>query len=81
MMNSMAAASRINVAPSSDEGHFVKGATQVVDLDAVNETFLVKGGAVLETANHTDLTITEDTLITCQQVVNPFTGLYEKVKD
>jgi hypothetical protein len=44
---------RVNVAPSSTEGHFVKGAKQVINLDNVNETFLVEGRAVLETKNHT----------------------------
>jgi len=46
---------KINVAPSSTEGHFVKGAKQVVALDTINETFLVKGESTLETKNHTTL--------------------------
>lgn len=72
---------RVNVAPSSDEGHFVKGAKQVIDLDNVNETFLVKGKSVLETKNHTTLEIEDDAVITCQQVYNPFKKMFEKSKD
>ena len=45
----MKTAERVNVAPSSTEGHFIKGAKQVVNLDKVNETFLVEGPSVLET--------------------------------
>lgn len=71
---------RTNVALSSTEGHFVKGA-EVIDLDAVNETFLVKGKAVLETKNHTDLEIKEKCLITCQTVYNPFSRMFEKSRD
>lgn len=71
----------VNVAPSSDEGHFVKGAEQVVNLDIVNETFIVKGKSVLVTKNHTSLDMKEDCLITCQTVFNPYSKLYEKSKD
>lgn len=72
---------KINVAPSSTEGHFVKGAKQVVNLDAVNETFLVEGESVLETKNHTSLSIPESCLITCQTVYNPFEKMYQKSRD
>jgi hypothetical protein len=72
---------RVNVAPSSTEGHFVKGAKQVINLDNVNETFLVEGQSVLETKNHTSLEIEEDCLITCQVVYNPFEKMYSKSKD
>lgn len=72
---------KVNVAPSSTEGHFVKGAKQVVNLDKINETFLVKGAAILETKNHTSLEIKEDCLITCQVVYNPFSKMYSKSKD
>ncbi len=71
----------VNVAPSSTEGHFVKGAKQVINLDKVNETFLVEGKSVLETKNHTSLEIEEDCLITCQVVYNPFEKMYTKSKD
>lgn len=71
----------VNVAPSSEVGHFVKGAEQVINLDKINETFLVKGKAVLVTKNHTSLDIEEDCLITCQTVFNPYSKLYEKSKD
>lgn len=72
---------RVNVAPSSTEGHFVKGAKEVVNLDDVNETFLVKGPAILETKNHTSLEMEERCLITCQTVYNPFSKMYEKSRD
>ena len=72
---------RVNVAPSSTEGHFIKGAKQVVNLDEVNETFLVKGASILETKNHTSLEIEEDCIITCQVVHNPFTKMYQKSRD
>lgn len=72
---------KVNVAPSSTEGHFIKGARQVVNLDNVNETFSVKGASVLETKNHTTLEIEEDCLITCQVVYNPFGKMYTKSRD
>lgn len=71
----------VNVAPSSTEGHFVKGAKQVINLDKVNETFLVKGRSILETKNHTTLEIEEDCIITCQMVYNPFSKMYSKSLD
>lgn len=72
---------KVNVAPSSTEGHFVKGAKNVVNLDEVNETFLVEGAAVLETKNHTSLEIEEDCIITCQVVYNPFSKMFTKSRD
>ncbi len=72
---------RVNVAPSSTEGHYVKGAKQVIPLDKITETFAVKGAAVLETKNHTTLEIPEDALITCQVVYNPFAKMFEKSRD
>lgn len=72
---------RVNVAPSSTEGHFVEGAKNVVNIDNVNETFLVEGPSVLETKNHTSLNLEEDCLITCQFVYNPFENMYTKSKD
>ena len=71
----------INVAPSSTSGHFVKGAIQVIDLDSVNETFLVQGKSILETANHTTLEMNETCLITTQVVFNPLSKLYQKALD
>lgn len=72
---------KVNVAPSSTEGHFVKGAIKVVNLDNVNETFFVEGKSILETKNHTSLEIEDDCLITCQVVYNPFEKMYSKSKD
>lgn len=77
----MKTAEKVNVAPSSTEGHFVKGAKNVVNLDEVNETFLVEGSAVLETKNHTSLEIEEDCIITCQVVYNPFSKMFTKSRD
>ena len=74
---------RKNVAPSSVEGHFIKGAKQVINLDEINETFLIEidDVAILETKNHTSLEIKEKCLITCQVVFNPFEKMYSKSKD
>lgn len=72
---------KINVAPSSTEGHYVKGHKEVVNLDNLNETFLIKGESVLETKNHTTLKMNEDCLITCQVVYDPFTNAFNKSKD
>ena len=71
----------VNVAPSSSHGHFVKGATQVINLDKVNETFIVEGKSELVTNNHTTLKQEKTCLITCQVVLNPFSQMYEKSKD
>lgn len=72
-----------NIAPSSTEGHHVKGAKKVVNLDKINETFFVEveEGAILETKNHTSLEIKESCLITCQVVYNPFSKMYNKSID
>lgn len=72
---------RVNVAPSSTEGHFIKGADQVINLDTINETFKVKGKSTLETKNHTSLEIKESCLITCQVVYNPFSKMYSRSLD
>ena len=72
---------KINVAPSSTEGHFVEKAKKVVNLDTINETFYVEGGGVLTTKNHTTLPMDDDCLITCQNVYNPFLRSFEKSKD
>lgn len=77
----MQAVERVNVAPSSVEGHYVERAKNVINLDNVNETFHVEGGGVLTTKNHTTLEIKEDCLITCQTVYNPFQKSFEKSKD
>lgn len=72
---------RVNVAPSSDEGHFVKGAKNVIKLDDVTESFFVEGDSVLETENHTTLEMKEDCVVSCQQVYNPFAKRMERAKD
>lgn len=72
---------KVNVAPSSDSGHYVEKAKQVVNLDEVNETFLVKGESKLTTKNHTELKMKEDCLITCQVVYDPFLKAFEKSRD
>ena len=71
----------VNVAPSSTSGHFIQKAKEVVNLDAVNETFLVIGESNLVTKNHTDLNQKCSCLITTQVVYNPFAKMYEKSKD
>ncbi len=72
---------KVNVAPSSDAGHYVEKAKQVVNLDEVNETFLVEGESELTTKNHTTLKQKEDCLITCQVVYDPFAKAFEKSRD
>lgn len=71
----------VNVAPSSTEGHFVKNAINVVNLDKVNETFKVEGESELVTKNHTSLKMKENCLITCQVVYNPFKDVFTKSRD
>jgi hypothetical protein len=72
---------KVNVAPSSDSGHYIEKAKQVVNLDEVNETFLVEGQSDLTTKNHTTLKNQESCLITCQQVYDPFAKAFEKSRD
>ena len=72
---------QVLVSTTSTHGHYVKGAKQVINLDNVNETFLVKGESVLETSNHTTLEMPNDCMITCQTVYNPFAKMYEKSRD
>ncbi|MFA7289602.1 MAG: hypothetical protein WC055_12065 [Melioribacteraceae bacterium] len=72
---------KVNVAPSSTEGHFIEEAKNVIDLDVVNETFLVEGKSKLTTKNHTTLEIEESCIITCQKVYNPFSKMFERSKD
>jgi len=71
----------VNVAPSSTEGHFVKDAAKVVIIDELNETFVVEGPSKLVTKNHTSLNQSEDCIITCQTVYDPYTKLFIKSKD
>lgn len=72
----------VNVAPSSTSGHFVENAQKVINLDDVNETFLVEGKSVLTTKNHTTLKMEDEKcLITTQKVYNPLTKLLEKSRD
>tara|TARA_Y100000389_G_C17166084_1_gene366822 strand:- start:159 stop:395 length:237 start_codon:yes stop_codon:yes gene_type:complete len=73
---------KVNVAPSSDEGHFITGARNVIELDnKVTESFLIEGKSELVTKNHTTLKQDEDCLISCQQVYNPFSKMMERAKD
>lgn len=72
---------KVNVAPSSSEGHFVNGCRKVVDLDSVTEAFFVEGKSQLTTKNHTTLNMEDDCLINCQQVYNPFTKMMERSRD
>ncbi|MCF3107289.1 hypothetical protein LL912_00720 [Niabella sp. CC-SYL272] len=72
---------RMNVAPSSVEGHFVENAKKIVNLDEVNETFYVEGKSRLVTKNHTTLEMNDDCLITCQTVYDPFKNEFTKSRD
>jgi hypothetical protein len=71
----------INIAPSSTEGHFIKDAKNVVILDELNETFLVEGTSQLVTKNHTTIENSEDCIITCQTVYDPYSKIFQKSKD
>lgn len=73
--------SKVNVAPTSDNGHYVLGAKQVINLDDITETFDVIGSSILTTKNHQNLELKEDCTILCQQVYNPLTRLLERSKD
>lgn len=78
----MQTATKKNIAPSSDNGHFVEGKdVQVIDLDLIGETFIVKGKSTLTTKNHTSLDMPENCVITCQQVYDPLKGAFEKSRD
>lgn len=70
----------VNVAPTSNAGHFVKGAP-VICLDEVTETFDVQGAAVLDTENHTSLKIEEEGMVTCQHVFDPLARAFTKSQD
>lgn len=72
---------RVNVAPTSDSGHYVEKAKKVVQLDDVTESFFVQGESVLTTKNHTTLKMKDDCLVNCQVVYNPFEKMYERSKD
>lgn len=72
----------VNVAPSSTAGHFVKKAKNIVNLDNINDTYLIEGPCEMITKNHTTLPMEKDMcLITTQQVYNPYSKLFEKSKD
>lgn len=73
---------KVNVAPTSTAGHFVEKANNVVNLDNINDTYLVEGKSILTTKNHT--TLKQDfelCLITTQQVFNPYSKMFEKSID
>lgn len=72
---------KINVAKTSTEGHFVEKAKQVVCLDEVKEAFFVEGDAELTTKNHQTLSLEKDCLIMPQQVYNPYSKMLERSKD
>ncbi len=72
---------KINIAPSSNNGHFITKTKKVIDLDLINETYLIEEPAELVTENHTTLIQEEKGLITCQVVYNPFARMFEKSKD
>jgi len=73
---------KVNVAPSSDEGHFVVGADNIINLDPEStESFVVEGKSTLVTKNHTTLEMEDSCLINTQVVYNPLSRAYEKVRD
>lgn len=72
---------RVNIAPSSTEGHYVNKARKVIQLDDVTEAFFVEGKSQLTTKNHTTLEMEDDCLINCQVVYDPFAKMYERSRD
>ena len=72
---------KINIAPSSNNGHCITKTKKVINLDLINETYLIEEPAELVTENHTTLIQEEEGLITCQVVYNPFARMFEKSKD
>ena len=72
---------KVNVAPSSNEGHYVEGAKKVINLDDATESFYVEGKSKLVTKNHTTLNQDDDCLISCQVLFNPFSQMFEKSQD
>ena len=81
-MNTNMKTKQVNVAPTSDEGHYVKGARNVIDIEReMTESFRVEGKSQLVTKNHTSINLDEDCLINTQVVYNPFSKMYEKVVD
>jgi hypothetical protein len=72
---------KVNVAPTSDKGHYVEHAKKVIQLDEVTEAFFVEGESVLTTANHTTLEMQDSCLINCQVVYDPFAKMYERSRD
>ena len=71
----------VNIAPTSDHGHFVESARKVVNLDDITEAYFVEGASELTTANHKTLQMQEDCLINCQVVYDPFAKMYQRSKD
>jgi hypothetical protein len=71
----------VNVAPTSTNGHFIKGALNVINIDDVNDSYIIEGPSILETANHTTLKQEESCIVTTQVVYNPFSKMYEKSLD
>ena len=72
---------RVNVSPSSVEGHYIEKAKKVIKLDDITESFFVEGESNLVTKNHTTLNQKEDCLINCQVVYNPFSKMLENSRD
>jgi SET domain-containing protein len=72
---------KVNVAPSSSHGHYIEEAEKVVAIDEVKEMFFSKSKSKLTTTNHTTLVRDEPHLITCQNVYNPFSKMFERPKD
>lgn len=72
---------KVNVAPTSDSGHYVENAQKVIQLDEVTEAFFVDGASQLTTKNHTTLKMKDSCLINCQVVYNPFAKMYERSSD
>jgi len=65
----------VNVANTSTEGHYVTKHQAVYEIDSLNEQFLVEvpegESALMKSANHTDLEISESGMVDCQKIYDP----------
>lgn len=72
---------KVNVAPTSTEGHFVTKHKNVICIDKTKEAFFVEGDAILQSKNHHTLEMEKDCLIMPQQVYNPYSKSLERSRD
>lgn len=78
---------RVNVAPSSSNGHYIEELTEttpaprVIELSNEAESFFVDGPSVLKTENHTTIKHNQSVLILTQSVYDPISQLMRRAVD